>query len=329
MSIPYVFPQHFHIAEVAAWNLTLERQIAASWVVRAAYVGNKGTHLFGTADQESGTLNLNPAIYAPGTSTVANTQERRIYPDFGPIGLMDSGFNSNYNALQMNVERRLGHGLSLLSSYTWSKQLNNFSPVGAYLVTNPFNRRVDYGRSDDDISNVFKVSGVYQLPGTHLPGITGKLANGWEVTSILLWQGGFPFSIFSGLDNSLSGEGSDRADFIGTDVHAAQLSSGRSHNDLTNQFFNTSLFVPNAIGTFGNGGKNILRGPKLFNTDLGLLKDTKITEKTALQFRAEFFNAFNNVNFLPPDHIVTDTAFGQITAAGSPRILQFALKFLF
>jgi len=217
----------------------------------------------------------------------------------------------------------------LLTNYTWSKQLNNFAPVGAYLVTDPFNRRVDYGRSDDDVSNVFKLSGIYQLPNMHSPGIVGKLTNGWEVNSILAWQGGFPFSIFSGLDNSLSAESSDRADFIGTDVHAAQLSSSRSHNDLINKWFNTSLFAPNAIGTFGNSGKNILRGPKRFNTDLGVLKDTKISEKTSLQFRAEFFNAFNNVNFLTPDHIVTDTAFGQITAARSPRILQFALKFLF
>jgi hypothetical protein len=89
------------------------------------------------------------------------------------------------------------------------------------------------------------------------------------------------------------------------------------------------LFVPNAIGTFGNTGKNVLRGPRTFVTNVALVKETKITERAGVQFRAEAFNFFNNVNFANPDRQQSDGEFGQITAARDPRILQFALKLMF
>ena len=325
-----VLARNFRLPQAATWNLTIERQVATNWLVRLAYVGNKGTYLYGTGGDQKNLQQINPAIYAPGSSTIANTQDRRIYKDFGVIGVISPVNNSNYHAAQLTVEKRFGHGVSILSNYTWSKTMDNFSPLGAYYSqTNPFNRHFDYGPSDDDLAHVFKLSGIWQLPVINRSGLTGKIVNGWELTSIITWRGGFPFSVFSGYDNSFSGYNEDRADFTGTNIHAAQLSSGRSHADQINQWFNTALFTPNAIGTFGNSGKNILRGPKAFNTDLGLLKNTGITEKTSLQFRAEFFNAFNNVNFFFSDRTVSDGAFGQITAARDPRILQFGLKLLF
>jgi hypothetical protein len=100
---------------------------------------------------------------------------------------------------------------------------------------------------------------------------------------------------------------------------------------LIQEFFNVNAFVPNAIGAFGSSGKNILRGPRLFDTDLGLLKNFAITERWKLQFRAEFFNAFNNVNFWQPGNYLGSPGTGQITSTGpnNPRILQFALKLNF
>jgi len=95
------------------------------------------------------------------------------------------------------------------------------------------------------------------------------------------------------------------------------------------KFFDTSKFVANAVGTFGNSGKNNLRGPRFFNTDLGVIKNTKITERLSLQFRSEFFNIFNNVNFRPPSTNAASAQFGRITAAADPRILQFAIKIIF
>ena len=95
------------------------------------------------------------------------------------------------------------------------------------------------------------------------------------------------------------------------------------------RYFDTSRFVQNAAGTFGNSGKSILRGPGYFNTDFGLLKAANLTERMGLQFRAEFFNIFNNVNFNAPNTNRSSQQFGQITSALDPRILQFGLKLLF
>lgn len=327
-----IFSQDFRLPTILLWNLTLERQIATSWLVRAAYIGNRGSHLYGTGDQESGMLAANPAIYIPGHSTVANEQSRRIFPNYSNITIIDSSINSNYNSLQLTVEKRLTQGLSLLASYSHSKELNDFAPVGGSYAgynSNPFNRHFDYGPSDDSLSHVFKFSGAYRFPRITANGLKDRLVNGWELSSIVTWQSGFPFTIFSGLDNSLSGNNDDRADFTGAKISQTRLASGRSHAEMIQEWFNTSLFVPNAIGTFGNTGKNILYGPRLFSTNMALIKDTRVSERVSVQFRAEAFNTINNVNFNLPDHTVTDTAFGQITSAQSPRILQFALKLRF
>jgi hypothetical protein len=331
ISFTQIFTRNFHTPQILSWNLTLERQLGASWLLRAGYAGNKGTYLFGTNDQETGLQALNPAIYIPGESTEANIQQRRLYPNFGFVNGIVSAINSNYNGLQLTLEKRLTQGLSLLANYTYSKELDDFAPIGAYNSnTDPFNRYFDYGPSDDDLTHVIKLSGVYEFPKSSKKGLIGKLANGWELTSIVSWQSGFPFSIFSGYDNSFSGIGEDRANFTGSNLSQALLSPDRPHGQLVNEWFNTALFAPNTVGTFGNTGKNFLRGPGLFNTDTALLKNTNLSERYTLQFRAEFFNAFNSVNFNgPPDNILTDTAFGQLTSAADPRILQFALKLLF
>jgi len=133
----------------------------------------------------------------------------------------------------------------------------------------------------------------------------------------------------------------DRADLApGYTVQKAILGSGRSHAAEVLEWFNTNAFVPNAIGTFGDTGKNILRGPRFFQADLAAVKNAKLSERLSLEFRAEFFNAFNNVNFGKPDGNLSDTSFGEITglAGGSssntygtaqPRVIQFAMKFSF
>jgi len=345
ISFTQIFDKNFQLPAIYLWNLTLERQFGKSLLVRAGYIGNKGTHLFGTADQESGLFQANPAIYIPGynpdgtrKSTPANEQQRRLYPTFGFVNTIDSAINSNYNGLQLTVEKRFGAGLSLLANYTWAKELNDFAPVGSYYSsTNPFDRHFDYGPSDEDVRHVFKLSGTYLFPHVPVSAFANKMINGWQLGGILTWQGGFPFTVYSGVDNSFSGIYQDRADFTGTDIHQAQLDSGRSHGEMVQQWFNTALFQPNAKGTYGNTGKNILRGPRMFNTNLSLFKDTNITERWKVQFRAEAFNVFNNVNFqlytfagsTGIDRLQADPTFGQIFSAAPPRILQLALKVSF
>ncbi len=330
VTILLAFQPDYKLPFLGTWNLTLERQVGQDWLLRAAYAGNKGGHLYGS--DFKGYTQLNPTTYIP------NGPQNRLFGNFGSVSQLGAFNNSNYNALQLTAEKRFGHGFLLLANYTWSKTLDDFSPQGSAVsgfgATDPFNRRFDYGRSDDDIAQQFKFSDIWQIPRLNVSGLAGKLVNGWELNSIWAWQGGFPFSIFSGSDNSHSAQGMDRADFV--KPGNPQLSSGRSHGAMVSQFFDTSFFGPNAVGTFGNSGKNILRGPKFLNVDVGLLKKTNLTERTSIQFRAEFFNIFNNVNLGIPqggplaiDNFQPDPTFGQILAAGDPRVIQFALKFLF
>ncbi|MGA7522785.1 MAG: carboxypeptidase-like regulatory domain-containing protein [Acidobacteriaceae bacterium] len=338
-----IFSRRFRLPMVLAYNLTLEHGIGQNWMLRMAYVGNTGRRLSGTGDQENGLLQLNPSIYIPGQSTENNIQQRRVYPQYGSVASINSGVNSNYNAGQFTLEKRAAHGFSFLTNFTWARALDDFAPPASSYLTNSCScgRWFDYGPSNDDLNKDFKFDGDYAVPHMHIPAAAGKALNGWELTAIADWTSGFPFTIMSGTDNSFSAMGADRADLNGiTNPGQAQLSYGRSHPDQINEWFNINDFAPNAIGTFGNSGKNSLRGPRYFDTDLAAIKTTKLSDRTALELRAEFFNAFNNVNFGRPDNILTDTAFGQITglAGGSssntygtaqPRIIQFAAKVSF
>ncbi len=297
------------------WNLKLEHQLRANWLLSAAYVGNGGWDI-------QGTVEANPAIYIPGASTTANTQARRAVQGITTVSQAQTVFNSHYHSLQVNMDRRFSRGLSLIANYVWSKKIDNAGDV------DPFNRNFNHGLASDDIPHVFHLSPVWLIPTPQLQGFAGKALKGWELASITTWRSGTPFSVSSGVDNSLSGVGADRADFIGTDLGQARL-SGQSHAQEIQQFFKTSLFVRNAIGTYGNSGKDILLGPRSFNTDLSLIKDTTIAERAKVQFRAEFFNLFDNVNFSNPGGTLGNPNLGRITSAGDPRILQLALKFMF
>ena len=320
LSVYGFIQRDWHMPELTTWNLTVEHQFAGNWVGRVSYTGNKGTYL---ASGALGFREDNPAIYIPGASSKANTQARRLYPQFGSVGLFSSDNNSHYNAMKLNIEKRFSRGLSVLANYTWSKMIDDFGNSG---TTNPFNRRFDYGTSNDDIPHLFHFSAVWQIPQISMRGFGGAILNGWGLTGISTWRSGFPFSVTSGSDNAFSGVGSDRADYVGGN---AALDSGRPHGDLIARYFNTDAFVPNAIGNFGNSGKNILRAPRFFGTDVGLLKTNHIGERFSTQFRAEFFNVFNHVNFNGPSANLSSASLGRITSAGDPRILQLALKLQF
>lgn len=316
------FARDYRIPQLLTWSLRLERQLGRDWVASAAYLGNKGTYLQLTVDE-------NPAVYRPGVdergnplSTVGNIQARRIYPNFGRVRRTDSGANSSYHALQLNLERRFAQNFSILTNYTWSKTLDDLS------AANPFDRRFEWALSDQDVSHNFKFSNLFEVPRVDLFGLADKLVNGWQLNSSLVWQSGFPFTVVSGRDNSFSGVGQDRADFLGGD---ARLPSGRSRGEEIQRWFDTSRFTRNQPGTFGTAGRNILRGPGFFNVDLGILKSSRLGEEVTLQFRAEAFNLLNNVNFRLPNSNVSSSQFGRITQVveDSQRIIQFGLKILF
>ncbi len=332
ISFSQIFDRHFRLPMVLAWNLTMEHGFKQDWMLRIAYVGNNGHHLSGTGDQENGLLELNP-----------NIQGNPVYPNYGSIASINSGVDSNYNAAQITFEKRMTHGFSFLSNFTWARELNDFGPIGGsqYLTnTCPCGRHFDYGPSDDDVNKTFKMNGAYLVPHIGLPKGVDAILNGWEVSGTALWQSGFPFSLFSGQDNSESGILGDRADLNVPNIQQAILGSGRSHAAQVAEWFNTNAFAQNAPLTFGNTGKNVLRGPRYFSTDLAMVKNAKLTERFALEFRTEFFNAFNNVNFGRPDGNLSDSGYGTITGmAGAsssntygtaqPRIIQFGLKLAF
>jgi hypothetical protein len=151
------------------------------------------------------------------------------------------------------------------------------------------------------------------------------VAGGWDANGIVVLQSGDPFTVTSGRDNSFSGVGADRADLIG-DPH---LSTERPRGELVNRYFNIDAFTFNAVGTFGTSGRNIMRGPGTATVDMGLFKNFPIVEGHRVQFRAEAFNLFNRVNLGNPNSNRNAAAFGRITGAGSPRVIQLALKYQF
>jgi Carboxypeptidase regulatory-like domain len=327
------FPTRYDLPTIGTWNLGIEQQLGSNWLLSLGYFGNRGYHLSSNA---IGRRQLNPAIYIPGQSTAGNTQARRVDPNFSGVSLYPTDLNSRYQSFQVNLEKRLSNGFSVLANYTWSKAQDDTGPV-----VNPFDiHNFGWGNSTADLPNVFHLSAIWILPNAPVKGWVSNFINGWEITGIHSWQNGFRFTVYSGVDNSFSAVGSDRADFTGTHISQAVLGD-RSHSQMVNQYFNTSLFTVNTIGTYGNAPRNLLTNPGLFNIDTAAIKYFPVSEGMKFQFRAEFFNVLNNVNFTVPGlgsanpnesavgNIVGTGSFGKLTFAADPRILQFALKFIF
>jgi carboxypeptidase family protein len=309
---------NFRNAYVQQWNFTVERQFFSSWIVSAAYVGSKGNHLFLQNE-------LNPAIYGAPGQTV--DERRRLFPTFSSITDMSSTGNSNYHSLQLSANKKLTNGLTVLASYTWSKMLDDVNGLDDFAQqANPFDLRAERGLSDLDIPHRFVASFIWQLPSLKdRNGWVRNIAGDWEINGIATLQSQAPFSVTTSTDNSGSGLFLDRADLVG-DAH---ISGDRSKQEIIQEAFNTAAFAPNAPGTFGNSGRNILRGEFQEYLDLGIVKAFPISEHHRLQFRAEAFNLFNHSNLGNPDGGFGSPTFGQITSATAPRVLQFALKYMF
>jgi Carboxypeptidase regulatory-like domain len=313
-SVSGVFQPGWRPPATSAWNLIVERQVGKTSVARVAYIGNVSSH-------NSVSYPLNHAIYVPGASTTANTQNRRAYSNFSTVGENESGSSSNFNAFQVSFEKRIRVGLTVLANYTWSKSLDNFA------WDDPYNHGLDYGRSTADLAHNFKFSDVWDLPIPHSKSnFLNKITEGWRANSIVVAQSGFPLTVLSGVDNSFTGIGADHAQYLGGSFN---LSNGRSHAAKRAEWFNTAQFVTNPVGTFGNAAKGQLRAPRYFDTDVALLKNTQVFEKVTLQIRGEAFNVFNNVNFQAPNVTQSSAQFGVISAADDPRILQLSGKVIF
>ncbi len=304
------------------WNLTIERQALKDTVVRATYQGSQSNRL-------PIALEANPATYTAGSSTRANIQQRRPFnPDFASILVVDSFGKSWYHGLVLSGERRFTNDLTLTLSYTFSKNLDTGITVNSAntaSANNPYNPLNDKGLADADRTHAFVASYVWNLPrliSAPLP--IRYLLGGWQHNGIVSLYSGTPFSVASGIDNSLTGVNQDRADLIGD-----PSLTGGSKGDKILKYFNTSAFALNREGTFGTAGRNILRAPGSVNIDMSLFKNIPLWERHTLQLRGEFFNVPNRTNLGGPNANASSSLFGRITSAGSPRVIQIALKYIF
>ncbi len=317
------------------WNLTVQRQITPSLGVEVAYVGLKATHLqftrninqpFVTAGVYDSTR---PFASLPLTSAIIPSQcaPPNLACPFGNINQVDTGGNSNYNALWATVNKHFSRGFEFLASYTFSKSLdyNSLSTGESLVLQNAYNPRGDYGRSEFDARHRFVLSGFYELPFK-----ANRLVQGWQLGIVTQAQSGNP------LNPTLAiGPGPGISLTVRPDVTGPIQTTG----DPSQWFVNKAVFVSPCVAGVchpGNLGRDSINGPDFVNTDFSVTKNTKIAERFTLQFRSEMFDVFNHPNFGNPVLTTTSGSFGRILSTrfptgdfGSSRQIQFALKLLF
>jgi len=312
LTTPYV--QH--------WNLTVQQRLGATRSIEVGYVGTKGTHLVTARD-----------LNQPAPSTVF--PNLRPNPLFDDITSVESRASSTYHAMQVRFQQRLWCGMTMLSSYTWSKSIDDASGFFASSSDANFpqdsnNSAAERALSNFDTRQRFTLGYTFDIP-------LGPLDDGrdwvrqvfgdWQTNGILALQSGRPFTValLPELDQSNTGRAvlgfgaNDRPDLVGN-PHLSNPSEAA--------WFNTSAFQLQPFGSFGTAGRNMLEGPGSAVFNMSLIKNFRWDERWNLQFRSEFFNLFNRTNYDQPDSFFGSPTFGQILSAGAPRHIQFGLKLL-
>jgi len=313
----------FTSAYIQQWNLNVQRELWKKVVVTVAYLGNKGTHLHVSEQQ-------NPGVYYPGISTTGNVDSRRVYQGYQTIESIQSTANSTYHSMQLSWNRRFENGVTFLGSYTFSKAIDLESNDGnsglASQSSDPFDWNKDKGLANFDVRHRFVTSFIWDMPFfRRSKGLEHAILGGWELNGILTLQRGLPFTVTAGTDRSLSAVGLDHADVLGP----VATYNGASNASKIARYFDIAAFANPALGTFGSVGRNTLIGPGLQNFDASLSKDFRVTESKRFQFRWGVFNSLNHPNFANPTAAFSSTNFGRILSAGNPRIMQLGLKFYY
>ena len=321
----------YHMPTVYEWSLSIQSQISTNWGIEMAYLGNHGDH--------EDFLHLTANQAAPG---VGPLQPRRPWPDFNQLRYDTYDANSNYDALVVKVTKRFSSGLSALIGYTYSKALDDNSGTSEteQAPQNDNNTGAEYGVADTSLRHRFVASGIYQLPfgkGRTFVIRGGRLVDaivgGWDVSSIIQAQSGFPFTVTSASDFSNTNSGSARPD---------RICSGNGPQTL-NDWFNLSCFsvadlqqaLASGAPRFGNSGRNILTGPGLVDVDLSLIKRFAIAERLKAEFRADAFNLLNHPNFALPNAVIGSSSAGIISntvslgSAGYNREIQLGISLTF
>jgi len=330
------------------WNLNIQKSFGGNWLLEAGYIGTKGTKL-------PRFIEGNPAVFVPGESTEDNVNNRRLYSgctlapssppcNYASVGLIAGIANSTYNALQMSLKKRLSHGLSFLTSYTFSKTLDDvssFNITGSAsqsvagendLAQDPFDLAAEHGRSMFDARHRFVASYEWNLPfWKHGQNWYEHILGNWQLNGITTMMSGTPFTVYDSNDVDLqggapeiSGFSSNRPNLIGN-----PNAGPRTPQEWFNKAAFQQLNPATQAGQFGNEGRNDVRGPGYQEWDFSAFKNIPIKESKSLQFRAEFFNVFNHANFRLPNNDISSPTFGEISEALPGRQVQLALKLLF
>ncbi len=300
------------------WNFFIQRQLMNDLSLDIGYVGSGSRKQIGYAP-------FNNAV-TPGPGPI---DPRRLLPQFSDLDGGSNQFNGSYNSLQVSLIKRYSNGLLINTNYTWQKSLDGQSSLAESGKTqNPFNRRADYSRSSWDINHVFNFAYVYELPfgnGRKFGAKYGKAFDlffgGWAFQGINRFESGPPILVTTGQDIANTGRSSQRPNLVG------DPNSGPKTPD---EWFNTRAFVRPAQYTFGNAGANITNADGIIVIDMALEKQFPIREGHALEFKTEFFNVPNVVNFGDPVGAMNNANFGRITSQRTnPRQIQFSLRYRF
>ncbi|HEX8090916.1 MAG TPA: hypothetical protein VF762_18795, partial [Blastocatellia bacterium] len=330
-------PEKMRLPSVDAYNVTIQHQLTKTVSVEAAYVGNKGTHVFAGGGPA---FNINQATLVgfdptlTGEARDANFRRRKpFFNKFGweqGIDFFCNCADNRYNALQTKITKRFSSGFSLLAHYTYQRA--TFNDADQFI----FDRDLNRGPQDFDRTHNFVLAQVAELPFGRNKRFLGDVSKGvdyviggWQFNSTTTVQSGLPFNV--GYDTTgISDTGPNRPDLVG-DPRIGE--GGR------NRWFDPTAFAKPAVGTFGNLKRNSLRGPGYWRTDASLFKKFKFTENKELEFRIESVNVFNHVNLANPNDFIGDPAnpnsgAGTITSTAyggqdPQRNFQFALKFKF
>lgn len=318
---------------VISYSLKIEQEITPNTSLGVGYLGSRGYHEVISID-----VNVPPTVGCPAACARANNSLANTYSWF-------SAGDSLYNAMMVDVNHRFSNGLTFRAAYTWSKTLDNGDSLNATaaanapaLVSNPSNIHADWGPATYDVRNVGAGNISYALPigqGQHflakLNGWKNGFIGGWTLSSIITVQSGFPFTPQLSFNPSNDGDSRNPVRPSWNPAFTGPVILGNA-----TQWFNPQAFIVPASGTFGNVGRNVLTGPGLATVDFSVLKNTPISERLHVQFRAEIFNLLNRTNLDTPNLIV----FTSPTGAPSPvagtltststtsRQVQFGLKLL-
>jgi hypothetical protein len=365
ISFAYVADPHFRTPYSENINFGVQYQLNQNTMVEADYVSSLSRKSIVTVDVNpplpsvlkqqlaNGFPSPNTDCARPLSFCVNPTTDPNAFPTVaGQLLTNLSAGSSASHQFQLTVDRRFSGGFNIRGAYTLAKttDIQSGFRYNNSVFTDPLDFAFDRGLANFDVTHRLVISGIWELPldrpfrNGH--NVVRKITEGWQVSGIASFQSGTPFTIYSQSDSSGVNTGFDRADLIGP-IHIFDPRSQHSFtpDPTVNNCLGASgpgatvghfYFDPTAYDcvnvpalTFGNSGRNAIRGPGRNNFDLTIGRHFKLAESRQVEFRAEFFNAFNHTNFMNPDNFGQDSTFGQITQARDPRIIQFVLKLYF